>query len=1024
MKAHLLVLSTLIAAIPAFSQDFKQDFESVPEGYFEPLRGKAHEGSTLEISTEKSRSAQKSVKINYKFTERGFVTPHVTQRPVVATTDGKLNFSIWVYGAGQKDFTSTRLRLIDAGGEIFQYDLGPKMIEALNGTGWREVNTEIDLTQNKGSFGGKKNDVLDMPLKFFGLGLTHDITKAAEGTIYLDDLKISPLTAAPTAVAKAPTTATKAGAKVAALSLEPLPAGNGLQLYIYPPNSTVTTKIKANRAAFTGNQIPTAVQWTARDYDNRIVAQGKQPLDAAGGGEVKVKAPPTGIVYINATLMADGDVALGEAETRFAVLRPRPIPASVKATDIPTLYGVATHLQRENGIEAEREVALMSALGFRACRMDFSWSQIQPKKDEYRWEVFDRIINLFEQHRIAPAPILGFSTRWATTGDLNSKDWKDWSNAPPITADYVNFARESVRRYKRTVKHWEIWNEPDISFWRGTAEQYATLFDATNKAIHEEDPTAKVINGGWSQVRRRPDFIPTWHKLVQTKPDIYAYHSHNSFANMLRSGDEVKQYMAFSNWKMPVWLNEAGFTSHGSVSEQAQARLLIKRMGYAPVSGYDGYFWYDLRNDGYERSEPEHNYGLVRRDFTPKAAAVAAHTLMETLEGQRFVRRIAVPGTPDAYALLYERPNGAGGTMLLWNEAEATVPLFWRVPANATHISVMGEKTALKSSNGLIALAAMPEPQFLSFTGSASQFAVAARFLDFDSPVIAGPSETVSLRLALRNPLAQPLQGSLSLQPSGGWKVEASELTYNVPANSSREWNVKLTAPATMEGIHNLNVSLKSASLPAGANAQIRLQSALVIPRVATVTGDLSRQPRPLATIGKNNIVSLFEATPMQELLFKGDNDLSARLDMVRVPQGLRFTVRVQDDIFEQKEGALEAWRGDSIQWGIALPTGEQYEWLAALLGQTPTVRLNNAPSGVERGNLQIPATIRREGSETLYDITLPATLPGGKPLPDRFSFSFLVNDNDGAGRKGWVELTPGIGRNKSIAQYQSLLIK
>jgi hypothetical protein len=31
---------------------------------------------------------------------------------------------------------------------------------------------------------------------------------------------------------------------------------------------------------------------------------------------------------------------------------------------------------------------------------------------------------------------------------------------------------------------------------------------------------------------------------------------------------------------------------------------------------------------------------------------------------------------------------------------------------------------------------------------------------------------------------------------------------------------------------------------------------------------------------------------------------------------------------------------------------------------------------------------------------------------------SLLVNDNDGAGRKGWLEWTPGIGQTKDPSQY------
>ncbi|WP_433169741.1 GH39 family glycosyl hydrolase [Kribbella sp. CA-247076] len=47
---------------------------------------------------------------------------------------------------------------------------------------------------------------------------------------------------------------------------------------------------------------------------------------------------------------------------------------------------------------------------------------------------------------------------------------------------------------------WELWNEPDISYWRGTPEQFHDLYDVTVKAIRDVHPTARVggpaVTGG------------------------------------------------------------------------------------------------------------------------------------------------------------------------------------------------------------------------------------------------------------------------------------------------------------------------------------------------------------------------------------------------------------------------------------------------------------------------------------------------------------------------------------------------
>lgn len=52
---------------------------------------------------------------------------------------------------------------------------------------------------------------------------------------------------------------------------------------------------------------------------------------------------------------------------------------------------------------------------------------------------------------------------------------------------------------------WELWNEPDITYWRGTPEQYYELYDVTSKAIRAVYPDAKV--GGPAVTGGGDDFL-------------------------------------------------------------------------------------------------------------------------------------------------------------------------------------------------------------------------------------------------------------------------------------------------------------------------------------------------------------------------------------------------------------------------------------------------------------------------------------------------------------------------------------
>ena len=40
--------------------------------------------------------------------------------------------------------------------------------------------------------------------------------------------------------------------------------------------------------------------------------------------------------------------------------------------------------------------------------------------------------------------------------------------------------------------YFELWNEPDIFYWSGTAAEYCKLFDYTEHAVHEVLPEARL----------------------------------------------------------------------------------------------------------------------------------------------------------------------------------------------------------------------------------------------------------------------------------------------------------------------------------------------------------------------------------------------------------------------------------------------------------------------------------------------------------------------------------------------------
>ncbi len=153
-------------------------------------------------------------------------------------------------------------------------------------------------------------------------------------------------------------------------------------------------------------------------------------------------------------------------------------------------FGVCAHLGGGEELrDHEQELQMMQQAGIRWARADFTWGYFEPQNDQWRLEAYDTIVAAAQAHEVNLLPILCYNVDWAFPAHEHLEDW----------CDYV---RTVVGCYKNDLKYWEVWNEPNIGFWKPepNPEQYASLLIATYKAIKETDPEAQVVYGGTAGV--------------------------------------------------------------------------------------------------------------------------------------------------------------------------------------------------------------------------------------------------------------------------------------------------------------------------------------------------------------------------------------------------------------------------------------------------------------------------------------------------------------------------------------------
>jgi xylan 1,4-beta-xylosidase len=128
----------------------------------------------------------------------------------------------------------------------------------------------------------------------------------------------------------------------------------------------------------------------------------------------------------------------------------------------------------------------------------------------YNWTIIDRIFDTYLQAKAKPFVEIGFMPEALSTkpdpyhptwipGAANTQYSIGWSYPPKDYAKWSELIRQwvahTVAKYgKAEVEswYWEVWNEPDISYWHGTAEEYDRLYDATAAAVKAALPTAKI----------------------------------------------------------------------------------------------------------------------------------------------------------------------------------------------------------------------------------------------------------------------------------------------------------------------------------------------------------------------------------------------------------------------------------------------------------------------------------------------------------------------------------------------------
>lgn len=337
--------------------------------------------------------------------------------------------------------------------------------------------------------------------------------------------------------------------------------------------------------------------------------------------------------------------------------RARPVPVPGLGDK---LVGVNVHPLRE-GVDPGDYGAMFDLVersGSNVVRVDVGWASLEPVRsgllDPGYTGRADAFMRAARARGIPVIVTLAATPCWASSAPESRRQgcagrWYErgvtaWSPRDP--RDYARIAATLARRWRDSVVAVEVWNEPNEEFFfrsREPARDYGRMLRAAYRAIKDASPHTTVVGGSLAyadgQFLRRLysegriaghydaiSFHPYTNGALPTAPRRRGESPKLSFRDgtrwmrriMSRGGDARPQ----------LWLTEFGASTCNPdlggpicVTERRQARYVSEavRLGRRwEVIG--AVVVYSLTDDGEDRGDPVHGYGLSDPDGNPKPA--------------------------------------------------------------------------------------------------------------------------------------------------------------------------------------------------------------------------------------------------------------------------------------------------------------------------------------------------------------------------------------------------------------------
>lgn len=307
------------------------------------------------------------------------------------------------------------------------------------------------------------------------------------------------------------------------------------------------------------------------------------------------------------------------------------------AADAASPFGINLHAPEGEHLRFLLDQVAAAGIGW--VRVDLVWAAVEPEPGVEQWRVYDDLVAEARARDLEVLAIVAYTPAWATDGP-------PLSGVPRQVGDWADFCFRAASRYRDGIRHWEIWNEPNLErFWVGGRAAYIEqILEPAARAIRAANPEARI--GGPALAHHVADGRD-WHGWLREvllaagdELDFLSHHLYDSEdpagvlerlagetpfgADPSRWGEiepSVREVLASAGFDRPLWLTETGWVTtrlDESLQADRYAHFLELWRGGGEIPAWPvKVFFYELQDDP-DPSVPK--FGILRTGGRQKPA--------------------------------------------------------------------------------------------------------------------------------------------------------------------------------------------------------------------------------------------------------------------------------------------------------------------------------------------------------------------------------------------------------------------